>query len=432
MQSLEYLSIGINNLFLYPGFKLDMCKKTSGGKPLSAGPPKSDLFFASYPIFALGTDGQGLLISGGGGGGKSYGVLNYIQAHVVIQDPESRSLCVETIATMDTGTGTPIAIEYMQGGVWACSLGDECLLFRFSDDSLTIEPLFRFKTEISGDPLHVTNFVRLSGSLSNGSVSVLTGGEDKIARLWRLSIDTGSRTISQVSLVSELPDHKAEVVDGDWQPGGNQFLTCGKDGSVKVWNAFTQSLVCTIEPRSIDKKQSNTGPLAIRSALFVGQNDVVVLCHHSRGPAFLMLYSISNPGIPIASITVSRSIATSMAADATRSRVAVSQADGQKTVYAVPSLKSLHSSKKNCHQMPPGRTLFVFDNLVVSGSPDFSLSFFDPLRGKVSWFGWLLWLILVLCLAMLCMYYFVPEARDAITMHVDSVVGKITHRVDEL
>lgn len=409
-----------------------MCKKTSGGKPLSAGPPKSDLYFASYPIFALGTDGQGLLISGGGGGGKSYGVLNYLQAHVVIQDPSSRSLCVETIATMDTGTGTPIAIDYMQGGLWACSLGNECMLFRFSDDSLTIEPLFRFKTEISGDPLHVTNFVRLFAQPNNGPVSVLTGGEDKSVRLWRLSIDSGSRKITQASLVCELPDHKAEVVDADWQPGGNQFLTCGKDGSVKVWNSFTQSLVCTIEPRSIDKKQSNAGPLSIRSALFVGQNDVVVLCHHSRGPAFLMLYSMSNPGIPISAVTVSHSIATSMAGDATRSRVAVSQADGQKTVYAVPSLRLLHSSKKNCHQMPPGRTLFLFDNLVVSGSPDFSLSFFDPLRNRVGLLGWLVWLLLVLALAVFCMYHFVPEARHVITVHVDSVVQQILHRGDEL
>lgn len=167
-----------------------MCKKETS-KSITAGPPFSNLYFASYPIFALGTDGQGLVITGGGGGGKSYGVLNYLQAHVVIQDPSTRALCVETIATLDTGAGTPIAIDYLKGGLWACSLGNECLLFKFSDDSLSIEPLFRFKTEISGDPLHVTNFVRLSAH--NAQLSVLTGGEDRAVRLWRLSQDSGSK-----------------------------------------------------------------------------------------------------------------------------------------------------------------------------------------------------------------------------------------------
>ena len=405
-----------------------MCKKEkSGSVSIKAGPPSTNSYFASYPVFSIGTDGQGLVITGGGGGGKSYGVLNYLQAHVVIQDASSRALTMETIATLDTGPDAAIAIDYLdtQGGVWICALGNHCLLFKFNDDTLAIEPLFKFKSELSGNDLHVTNFVKLHAS--QGVISILTGGEDKVVRLWQVRQESGQGSkITHVDLVTELADHKAEVVDADWQMTGNHFLTCGKDGSVKVWQAYNQQLVCTIQPRSLDKK--NETVVSIRSAFFVAQNDVVILCHHPRGPAYLMLYSLANPTSPVSALAVSKTITPSMAINATRTRVAISHAGGEKDIVSVPGMRMVGSMRKHSHEMPPGKTIFVFENLIVSASPDFSLNFFDPLKRSnalSSLCMFVLWLVLLLLIVTACIAVLVPDGQNMVLQQVRQIEASI-------
>jgi WD40 repeat protein len=317
-----------------------------------------------------------------------------------------------------------MALDFLdqQGGIWACALGTHCMLFRFNDDTLQIEPIFRFKSELSGDELHITNFVKLVSK--DGGISILTGGEDKTARLWQVKQEAGPGSkISEIRMVTEIHDHKAEVVDGDWQPSGQQFLTCGKDGSVRVYSTYNQQLVCTIQPRSIDKKLANeNAPLAIRSAFFVGNDDVVVLCHHPRGPAFLMLFSIANPVAPVSAVIVSRSITPSMGISAKRDRIVVSHAGGEKDIFAVPSLRKLHSMNQHSHEMPPGKTLFVFEDLVVSASPDFSVNFFDPYAKRSSSLIMILfWLILVLILIAAGVFLLVPEGRQIMVQHVPAL-----------
>ena len=404
-----------------------MSKKETGGVPIKAGPPATHSYFTSYPIFCACSDGQGLVITGGGGGGKSYGVLNFLQAHVVIQDPSSRAITVETIATLDTGADAPMALDYLnvQGGLWAFAAGTNCTFFKFNDDTLLIEPLFKWKSEVTGNELHVTNFVKMF-SLPQG-LFILTGGEDQVARLWQARQEAGPGSkITQVTLAKELLDHKAEVVEGDWQPSGHHFLTCGKDGTVRVYASHNYQLVSTIQPRSIDKKLLNeNAPLAIRCAMFVDMNDVVVLCHHPRGPAFLMLFNLANPAAPVSAVVVSRSITPSMGINAQRDRVVVSQAGGEKNVFAVPSLRKLHSSNRHSHEMPPAKTLFVFKDLVVSASPDFSLNFFDPNLRTSSLFArvflFLFWLILVCTIVAGGVFKFLPEGRQFMLQHVPAL-----------
>jgi WD40 repeat protein len=397
-------------------------KDKSGAVPLKAGPVQSNSFFTSYPIFSLGTDGQGLLITGGGGGGRAYGVLNFLQAHVAILCP-SRKLTLETIATLDTGCDAPMSLDFhpAQGGVWACALGPNCMLFKFNDDSLSIEPLSKWKSEKSGNDLHITNFVKifqLAGG-NNYPMQVLTGGEDKIVRLWTVVQEKGPGSrISDVSLVKEFSDHNAEVIDADWQPSGQHFLTCGKDGTVRVWSAYNHQQVVVIQPRSIDKKLANE-PLSLRSAFFVG-SDVVVLCHHPRGPAFLMLFSLANPATPVSALKVSRTITPSVGISQNRDKIVVSHAGGEKDIYAVPSLRLLHKSNKHSHEMPPAKSMFAFDDLVVSASPDFSLNFFDPKSKSGCGFFALLLLVVLILLIVAAIFAFLPEAKTFIlSRHVE-------------
>ena len=401
-------------------------------QPLKAGPAGSNSFFTSYPIFSIATDGQGLVITGGGGGGKAYGVINYLQAHVAIQNPTNRDLTLETIATLDTGADAAMALDFLnvQGGVWACALGFNCMLLKFNDDGLSIDPLFKWRSELGSD-MHVTNFAKLA-QIDN-VLHLLTGGEDKIARVWRVNQEAGPGTkILNATLVKELPDHNAEVNEGDWHRSGTQFLTCGKDGTVNVWASHSQQLLATIQPRSIDKKLANEN-LAIRAAYFLPGNEVVVLCHHPRGPAFLMLFALANPATPLAVVTVSRTITPSMGINQARDRVVVSHAGGEKDVYALPSLRLVHRMNKHSHEMPPGKSMFVFNDLVVSASPDFSLNFYDPLaRRGYGFCTWLIILLLTMLVVLLAVLLYVPAGKAVLIEHIPALKNLAKSRAEEL
>ena len=372
-----------------------------GQIPLKRGPRNSNSYFTSYPIFSLATDGQGLVITGGGGGGRAYGVLNFLQAHVaILTGKNNRFLALETIATLDTGTDAPMALDFnaAQGGLWACALGANCMLFKFNDDSLSFEPLIRWKSETNGNDMHITNFVKMYFQANRNQLFALTGGEDKQIRLWKIAQENGPGTrISEIILIKESSYHNAEVIDGDWQPSGQHFLSCGKDGTVRIWSTYTQEQVAVIQPRSIDSKLANE-TLSIRSAFFVG-SDIVVLCHHPRGPAFLMLFSLANPTVPISAVKVSKTITPSMGINLARDKLVVSHAGGEKDIFSIPSLRLLHRSNKHSHEMPPGKSIFALEDVVVSASPDFSLNFFDPKTS--SGFGGYLRTLLVLIFVIL-------------------------------
>jgi WD40 repeat protein len=390
-----------------------------GPMPAKAGPPNTHSYFMSYPLFCVGTDGEGLIITGGGGGGKAYGVINYLQAHVAIQNESTGNVTMETIASMDTGSGAAMALDYIpsQGGVWICGLGSSCLIFKFNDDSLSMEPLFKFRSETNAES-HLSNFAKLADI--NGQIFCLTGGEDKVLRLWRIEQAGGTGTpISGVKLVKELTDHQSEIVDADWSASSQQFLSCGKDGTVKVWSMNSSSPIVTLQPPK-DKRVDEKLNLSIRSAYFVNNvaRDIVVLCHYPRGPAYLMVFSQSNPTVPITSIVVSRTITPSMGIHPNRDRVAISHAGGEKDIYAVPSCKLISRTAQHCHEMPPCKTVFVNNNLVVSGSPDFSLNFFDPRMNSSSFIGklfrFILILLIITLLAVLVVILFFPSGADVL------------------
>lgn len=397
---------------------MDSSKSAKTAMTARAGPAGMHSYFLSYPVFCAGSDGQGLLLTGGGGGGKAYGVVNYLQAHVVILGTKNSSVTLETIATMDTGDDAPTALDYCreQGGVWACALGGNCMLFKFNDDTLSVEPLTRFRSETSGPSSHMTNFIRIS-QFPDATLMLATGGEDKVLRVWRANQVGGVGTkISNVSLIREIPDHQAEVVDGDFFM--SSLLSCGKDGTVRVWNvAANFAPVATLQPRPIDKR-FDAQPISLRSAFFVNQTDVVVLTHHPRGPAYLSVFNLHNPSTPVNWVCVSKAITPSMGIHPSRTRIVVSHAGGEKDIYSIPSLRLLHRSKKHCHEMPPGDTLFANgEDLTVSVSPDFSLNFFDP-KIATSKCAWLFWLVVLLLALSAYVWLCVPQGRAAILAHL--------------
>jgi WD40 repeat protein len=384
-----------------------MSKKSPTPMPAKPGPVGLHSYFFSYPIFCTHSDGQGLVITGGGGGGKAYGVINYLQAHVVIMNPETGDTTMETIASMDTGADAPVSLDYCDG-LWACALGRQIMLFKFNDDTLSIEPVFKFESKGN------SNFVKIV----NSGTAILTGGEDKFFRIWSIVQPNGA-AITSVTLKREFNDHNAEVNSADASDG--MMVSCGKDGTVKVY--VREALSCTIQPRSPDAKHANAA-LSIRGAFILKNNDIVVLCHLPRGPSHLMLFNTANPSVPKSVLLVdAKSITPSIGINTQRDRIVFSHVGGEKDIYAVPSLKLIHRSRKHCHEMPPGICLFVAPELVLTASPDFSVNFHSPKMTKSNplW-TLLMMLVLFFILAMLFITAFLPETRDAIHRQATSIL----------
>ena len=235
-----------------------------------------------------------------------------------------------------------------------------------------------------------------------------------------------------------MNDHQAEIVDADWCPSSHQFLSCGKDGTVKVWSLNSPSPTASLEPPK-DKRMDPSLNLSIRSAYFINNvsRDIVVLCHYPRGPAYLMVFSQSNPTTPVSSIMVGRSITPSMGINQSRDKVAISHAQGEKDMFAVPACRLISSTgrDRNYHEMPPCKTVFVNTSCVVSGSPDFSLNFFDPRMKSSSFFAklfrFILWLLIIVLLTVLAVILFVPSGTELLHQHFPDAMAILHHR-DEL
>lgn len=74
-------------------------------------------------------------------------------------------------------------------------------------------------------------------TISGGRELVLTGGDDGIARVWDLSLDTKAPVI-------EFDDERdCPVTAVEWSADGNQCFVGGVDNEVKVWDLRTQKML---------------------------------------------------------------------------------------------------------------------------------------------------------------------------------------------
>lgn len=74
-------------------------------------------------------------------------------------------------------------------------------------------------------------------TISGGRELVLTGGDDGIARVWDLSLDTKAPVI-------EFDDERdCPVTAVEWSADGNQCFVGGVDNEVKVWDLRTQKIL---------------------------------------------------------------------------------------------------------------------------------------------------------------------------------------------
>ncbi|EER03597.1 hypothetical protein Pmar_PMAR026274 [Perkinsus marinus ATCC 50983] len=260
---------------------------SEGSAPKAAVPGLNGTFYMAYPIFSMCSDEHGLVLTGGGGGGKEYGVLDYIQAHVYDESTESFT----TVSSIETDTKVCYDITYC--------------------------PAERFTVELSNPGQTVCNVLRYSPS----GAELLTGGDDGVVRVWNLASSTSAPRLA-------LDDHHKEIVDAEWAPSGDRFVTCGRDRSVKLWSGEG---ACT--DTIIPEKMKAISPLA-KFARFVNDTYLIVATHGPRGPSWLTVYDVGSDGKAkeVKKSQISKAVICSIALSQDRSRAAIGFVDSTRMV----------------------------------------------------------------------------------------------------
>ncbi|CCI42463.1 unnamed protein product [Albugo candida] len=130
----------------------------------------------SYPILGLSYC-NGYLAVCGGGGSMSSGIHNKDIYQLADDDSEFR---IET--TTDFGNRLASGVSFSHNGsLMAISVDMECWMYEFDIQEKKMKLLIRFKTDFAADqPTQVcARFV--------GNATLLTGGEDGVVRVWKLS-----------------------------------------------------------------------------------------------------------------------------------------------------------------------------------------------------------------------------------------------------
>ncbi|KAF4662497.1 hypothetical protein FOZ61_003281 [Perkinsus olseni] len=362
--------------------------ETGGSAPKPAVPGLDGTFYMAYPIFSMCSDEHGLVLTGGGGGGKEYGVLDYIQAHVYDETTESFT----TVSSIETGTKVCYDLTYCPAtDRFAAALTSECLLLRFDPASLSLTCEARFTAELSNPGQTVCNVLRYSPS----GAELLTGGDDGVVRVWNLASSTSTPRLA-------LDDHHKEIVDAEWAPSGDRFVTCGRDRSVKLWSGEG---ACT--DTIIPEKVKAVSPLA-KFARFVNDTCLIVATHGPRGPSWLTIYDVGSDGKTkeVRKSQISKAVICSMAVSQDRSQAVLGFVDSTRMIISLAPTSMLFKNTAVVHEMPPGKAAFLLDKHVVcTSSADYSVNIWNikkPARSHSLGCCW--WLIFLLSL-MALLYY---------------------------
>eukprot|EP00920_Eleutheroschizon_duboscqi_P001339 GHVT01003004.1.p1 GENE.GHVT01003004.1~~GHVT01003004.1.p1 ORF type:complete len:353 (+),score=21.36 GHVT01003004.1:217-1275(+) len=226
--------------------------------------------FLDYPIYAIGSDGEFVLTSGGGGG-KDYGIEDQLEQHKF--NPDDSSLGPVT-ATAAAGGVVDSIVYSAHANLWAGCVRNKCILFRL-DRETGPRFLHSFGIEAKDVPkpprLVVVRFSP-SGEL------LITGGDDKQLRIWRLHVPNQPRDSRSdeeelwknaeqpVELVANLSGHTGEVKDCYISPDSQLVATCASDDTFRIWDVKNGKLLHTQEKAN---PNSPTNKLTFRCCRFL-------------------------------------------------------------------------------------------------------------------------------------------------------------------
>ncbi|GAB66439.1 hypothetical protein PCYB_092250, partial [Plasmodium cynomolgi strain B] len=137
--------------------------------------------YLNYPIYGIGSNDK-YVVTSGGGGGKNYGIEDLLDINTF--DEKEKKLQVLWSTTQQRGVVDSIIYDEKYD-IWLGSVRNECVIFQINEDTGP-NIIHSFVTDFSEK--HSRQVVVKFSSVSN---FILTGGEDKTLKLWKLKIAAG-------------------------------------------------------------------------------------------------------------------------------------------------------------------------------------------------------------------------------------------------
>ncbi|KMZ93205.1 hypothetical protein PVMG_04951 [Plasmodium vivax Mauritania I] len=292
--------------------------------------------YLNYPIYGIGSNDK-YVVTSGGGGGKSYGIEDLLDINTF--NEKEKKLQVLWSTTQQRGVVDSIIYDEKYD-IWLGSVRNECVIFQISEDTGP-NIICSFVTDFSEK--HSRQVVVKFSPLSN---FILTGGEDKTLKLWRLKIveakegaaegaaaegeaATGGaaeggaeaaaggaaeappgrvplgkgnrffidKTSNPVEHIGDYKGHSECIKDCDVAEDEKIACTCSSDNSLKIWNTHTFANLHT-EQMSNPKQKSDK--LNFRCCKFLRNTKrkdlfvytLLTTAYTSRGDSYLIIWSV--------------------------------------------------------------------------------------------------------------------------------------------
>jgi WD40 repeat protein len=324
-----------------------------------------------YPPYCCASDGTGLLVTGGGGGSKSFGVGNMLQLHVVSEACSK----LTTVSTLDMGEQITRSLQYSESHrLWTATMDDRVLIFDIDESGLfCFRPLASFSAELRTQG--ACKFAKL-GTFKNQRV-ILTGGDESDARVWNFLV---GQKPSLILTVNHGSGNDSDLVDGSWYVDGCRFVTGSRNGLAKVWDTASGTCLSSV--------YSPTPDVSLRACQFLDNGHLLNAYYAApKGPSTLQRFD--NLGIPLGSAVKlsSKSVISALTVQGERAGIAFNT--GHAESWDLKTMRSLPLMRLAEHDLAVAGVALVPGG-VISVSVDFTVRLWSDAKPSP-----LFWLILV-------------------------------------
>ncbi|ANQ08015.1 Uncharacterized protein PCOAH_00024820 [Plasmodium coatneyi] len=287
--------------------------------------------YLNYPIYGIGSNDK-YVVTSGGGGGKSYGIEDLLDINTF--DEKEKKLQALWSTTQQRGVVDSIVYDEKYD-IWLGSVRNECVIFQINEETGP-NIIHSFVTDFSEK--HARQVVVKFSSVSN---FILTGGEDKTLKLWRLKIGENSKadapkgdaataaggaattggatttgatiagmvpigkeknflidtTSNIVEHVGDFKGHEECIKDCDISQDEKIVCTCSSDNSLKIWDTHT---FVNLHTEQMSNPKQKSEKLNFRCCKFlrnIKRKDdflytLLTTAYTSRGNSYLIIWSV--------------------------------------------------------------------------------------------------------------------------------------------
>ncbi|SBT71262.1 guanine nucleotide-exchange factor SEC12, putative [Plasmodium malariae] len=254
--------------------------------------------YLNYPIYGIGSN-ENYVVTSGGGGGKSYGIEDLLDINTF--NEKEKKLQVLWSTTEQRGVVDSI-IYVEKHNIWLGSVRNECVIFQINEETGP-NILLTFVTDFSEK-----NSRQVVVKFSSNDDLIITGGEDKTLRLWKLKLTNDNKYVhvhnnlylditKAVEHLGDFTGHDDSIKDCDITLDERIIISCSSDNSLKLWD--TQSLI-NLHTEQMKNPQNSNDKLNFRCCKFLKNIDIkkeysytlLTTAYTTRGNSYLIIWAI--------------------------------------------------------------------------------------------------------------------------------------------